>query len=118
MKRAQPTRPSQSLYAILGEERLSKAKAKRGSLHWREPRPPSVTGYAGATFPPGKENLMSSGGRTAERSDGEKEEPLLMRAAPPSVTGYAGATFPRASIHGWFGGDARLSLVSSAIRTV
>jgi hypothetical protein len=36
----------------LGEDRLSEAKARRERLNWREPRPLSVTGCAGATFPP------------------------------------------------------------------
>ena len=50
-------------YVLLGEDRLSKAKWE---LHWWEPLPPSGTGSAGATFPPGKESfLMSSWGRTA-----------------------------------------------------
>ncbi len=33
-----------------------RSKGEEGEPRWREPRPPFVTGYAGATFTPGKEN--------------------------------------------------------------
>ncbi len=39
------------LAVLLGEDRLNAVRARRGRLNWREPRPPSVTGIAGATFP-------------------------------------------------------------------
>ena len=33
------------------------SEGEDGELRWREPFPPSVTGSAGATFPPGKEKF-------------------------------------------------------------
>ncbi len=62
----------------------AKRKARRGSLRWREPRPPSVTGSAGATFPRREgEFLCPPGGGPSERSEGEEGEPPVEGAAPP-----------------------------------
>ena len=38
-KSLSPNPGKESSYVLLGEDRLSEAKARRGSLHWREPRP-------------------------------------------------------------------------------
>ncbi len=82
-----------------------RSEGEEGALHWWEPRPPFVTGSAGATFPQPREGepLCPPRGGPTERTEGEKgeplwSEPLARQGRPGRASHLPTVTSPRASL--------------------
>ncbi len=60
-RRHRPPQGRRTSYVLLGEDRLSEAKARRGWLYWREPRPPFRHRLRRRHLPPQGRRLGSLG---------------------------------------------------------